>query len=178
MNQENSSLSARAREVLRSFGADPALIDARGLIFYDDACELVLAETRSDGRELFLIPAAANAWHRMKQTARADGTDIHLISAFRSFERQGELIAAKLQNGESIERALESVAPPGCSEHHTGRAVDIGAADCAPLDELLENTSEFAWLTARAREFGFTLSFPRDNSFGFKYEPWHWCYAR
>ncbi|HEX7650108.1 MAG TPA: D-alanyl-D-alanine carboxypeptidase family protein, partial [Noviherbaspirillum sp.] len=27
-----------------------------------------------------------------------------------------------------------------------------------------------------AGRFGFTLSYPRGNTYGFIYEPWHWCY--
>jgi D-alanyl-D-alanine carboxypeptidase len=32
-------------------------------------------------------------------------------------------------------------------------------------------------LCQHAQEFGFSLSFPRDNLSGVCYEPWHWKYT-
>ena len=69
-------------------------------------------------------------------------------------------------------------APPGCSEHHTGRAVDIGTPHCKVLDEEFEQTEAFDWLVRFAGKFGFRLSYPRGNSCGYAYEPWHWCFVR
>jgi zinc D-Ala-D-Ala carboxypeptidase len=69
-------------------------------------------------------------------------------------------------------------APPGYSEHHTGRAVDLGTAGCAALDQAFAQTPAFAWLQRHAQRFGFYLSYPRDNAEGYLYEPWHWCFRR
>jgi D-alanyl-D-alanine carboxypeptidase len=63
---------------------------------------------------------------------------------------------------------------PGYSEHHTGRAIDITTPDFKPLTEEFEHSSAFKWLTQRANEFGFTMTYPRNNEFGIAYEPWHW----
>jgi len=166
---------SRLRELLRSFKADACLVRSRGLVLYEDAAELVVAETAPGGRLHLLTPAAADAWRKMKQAAAADGIAIHVVSAFRSFERQAELISAKLQSGQRIDEVLSVVAPPGCSEHHSGRAVDIGTSCCPALEEIFETTPAFAWLTANARRFGFAMSYGRSNPFGFIYEPWHWC---
>ncbi|HEY4990089.1 MAG TPA: D-alanyl-D-alanine carboxypeptidase family protein, partial [Opitutaceae bacterium] len=68
-------------------------------------------------------------------------------------------------------------AAPGYSEHHTGRAVDIGVPDEPPLEEGFALTQAFSWLTAHAREFGFALSYACGNPQGIAYEPWHWLYA-
>ena len=47
----------------------------------------------------------------------------------------------------------------------------------APSLELeFEHTSAFRWLSDNARTFGFFLSFPRQNPYGYAYEPWHWCF--
>ena len=59
---------------------------------------------------------------------------------------------------------------------HTGRAVDIGAPGFPGLDEAFEHTAVFDWLQKNASNFGFTLSFPRENPGGFIYEPWHCCF--
>jgi D-alanyl-D-alanine carboxypeptidase len=65
-------------------------------------------------------------------------------------------------------------AAPGHSEHHTGRAVDIATPGSRPLTEEFEQTDAFRWLSSRAVEFGFSLTYPRDNPWGIAYEPWHW----
>jgi len=67
-------------------------------------------------------------------------------------------------------------APPGYSEHHSGRALDVTTPGATPLQEEFEGTPAFAWLSKNAASFGFALSYPRGNRHGFMYEPWHWCY--
>jgi D-alanyl-D-alanine carboxypeptidase len=67
-------------------------------------------------------------------------------------------------------------APPGYSEHHTGRAVDIVCADMPYLEIAFEDTQAFQWLVNHADSFGLTLSYPRGNAAGYQYEPWHWCF--
>jgi hypothetical protein len=42
------------------------------------------------------------------------------VSAFRSVERQAEIVRRKLAAGGRIEEILTVCAPPGFSEHHTG----------------------------------------------------------
>lgn len=112
----------------------------------------------------------------MKVAAAGSGIDIFLISAYRSMQYQHDLLAKKLDAGIPIEEILSVNAAPGFSEHHTGRAVDIGTYGCDALAEEFENTDAFQWLKKSAADFGFTMSYPRDNLFGIIYEPWHWCF--
>ena len=67
-------------------------------------------------------------------------------------------------------------AAPGYSEHHTGRAIDLGTIGCRALEEEFELTEAFAWLENNAAHFQFSLSYPRNNPSGVIYEPWHWCF--
>jgi len=67
-------------------------------------------------------------------------------------------------------------AAPGYSEHHGGRALDIGTPDEPPAEESFEKTAAFEWLQRNAEGHGFVLSYPRDNPHGIVYEPWHWCW--
>jgi D-alanyl-D-alanine carboxypeptidase len=99
-----------------------------------------------------------------------------VISGFRSFDRQLELLRARVNDGQAIDELLTVLAPPGSSEHHAGRAVDIGTPGCEPLSEAFCETDAFRWLAAHAAEFDFRLSYPRDNPWGYRYEPWHWCW--
>jgi D-alanyl-D-alanine carboxypeptidase len=150
---------------------------ARGLCEYAEAVELEIAEVGEAGREFLLTPAAAAAWRAMKQAAADDGVQIALASAFRSIERQAEIIRAKLARGDAIDAILAISAPPGFSEHHTGCAIDIATPGCAALEVDFEQTEAYAWLERNAARFGFRLSYPRGNRFGYQYEPWHWCFA-
>jgi D-alanyl-D-alanine carboxypeptidase len=127
-------------------------------------------------RDAFLTPRAAHAWERMKLAADADGVELVLVSAFRSVARQAAIVAGKLAKGMTLEQALEYSAYPGFSEHHSGNAVDIGTAGARHLEEEFESTPAFAWLCEHAADFGFSMTYPRNNPFGIAYEPWHWCF--
>ncbi|MBS0657599.1 MAG: D-alanyl-D-alanine carboxypeptidase family protein [Verrucomicrobia bacterium] len=112
----------------------------------------------------------------MRAAAAADGVELLLISAFRGFERQAAIIQRKLDAGQTWDEILRVSALPGFSEHHTGRAIDLGAPGSVDLTEDFEQTPAFGWLRRRARDFRFRLSFPRGNRRGLVYEPWHWCW--
>jgi D-alanyl-D-alanine carboxypeptidase len=169
-------LRKRVAATLRDLAIPTALIAQRGLEICCEPQELVIAETGADGREHLLVPAAEQAWRDLSSTAAADGVTLHIVSAFRSIERQAEIVRRKLEEGLSLEAVLSVSAPPGYSEHHTGRAVDVGEESCPALEVEFENTEAFQWLSAHAGRFGFTLSFPRGNRQGYAYEPWHWCF--
>lgn len=42
--------------------------------------------------------------------------------------------------------------------------------------EAFENLAEYKWLMKRVAEYGFVLSYPRNNPSGISFEPWHWRY--
>lgn len=137
---------------------------------------VVIGRAPDDGRILRLAPGAARAWQRMEAAAARDGVRLLPLSAYRSVARQAEIIRRKLAAGEPIARILRVVAVPGCSEHHTGRALDLGSPQALRLDEKFARTREFRWLRRHAGRFGFLLSYPRNNRQGIVYEPWHWCW--
>jgi zinc D-Ala-D-Ala carboxypeptidase len=161
---------------LDALGISRELVARKRLPFYAEAQQLVIAETGLDGREYLLVPEAAQSWWNMKAAAQQDDVIIEIVSAFRNIERQVDIIRAKLARDMPIETILTLSAPPGYSEHHTGRAIDINTPGCEPTEEPFELTDAFDWLMQHADRFGFTLSYPRGNDLGFIYEPWHWCY--
>ena len=112
----------------------------------------------------------------MREAAISQGISLFLISAFRGYQYQHDLIARKLEKGQLIENILRVNAAPGYSEHHSGRAVDIGTMDCDALSENFSKTDAYQWLVDNSYGYGFSLSYPRDNPFGIDFEPWHWCY--
>lgn len=127
-------------------------------------------------REQRMAPDAAQAWTLMVESANEDDVVLQAVSAYRSVDYQAGIISRKLGKGERIGDILRISAAPGYSEHHTGRAIDITTPGVAVLEEEFEKSEAFAWLTAHAGDFGFSMSFPRGNPFGVAYEPWHWAW--
>ncbi|PXF29498.1 hypothetical protein WH50_20355 [Pokkaliibacter plantistimulans] len=175
-SSDQAQLKALTHQWLHELGIDAALIDSRPLPFFAEATELVIAETNEQGREFQLTPHAAQAWQTMKAAAATDDVSLLMVSAYRSVDYQMDLIRRKQSRGVAADDILTVLAPPGCSEHHTGRAIDINTPDCDPASEDFAATQAFSWLQHHAAEYGFRLSFPPDNPWGYVYEPWHWCW--
>ena len=167
----------RVQWILDELGVPRDLCAGRALPVQEEACELELVEVGENGREYLLVPSAAAAWRALRAAAEADGVALKIISAFRSVDRQAEIVREKIAHGLTLGAIFAASAPPGYSEHHTGRAVDVGTPGARALEEDFEETPAFRWLVANAGRFGFVLSFPRDNPHGYVYEPWHWRYT-
>lgn len=119
-----------------------------------------------------------NAWIKMKESALADGINLILVSAFRSIQRQQELVEEKRKKNISEKEIFSILARPGYSEHHTGRALDLHSPGSALLEEDFENTDAFLWLQKNANGYGFFMSYPRNNKYNIVYEPWHWYFNK
>lgn len=128
-------------------------------------------------RPLWLHMDAARAWLRMQEAAMASGVVLEAISGYRSHDYQLGIFERKLARGLSVQDILAVNAAPGFSEHHSGLALDIGTPDAPPAEETFDTTAAFAWLTAHANEYGFAMSYPRNNPHGIIYEPWHWRFS-
>ena len=141
---------------------------------FEEAAELVEVGPNLVGKMQRLTPEAARQWQAMAEAADAVGIQLLIVSGFRGVQYQAALIHNKLDAGQHIEDILRVNAAPGHSEHHTGRAVDIATPGSRPLTEEFESTDAYRWLESRAIEFGFSLTYPRDNPWGIAFEPWHW----
>jgi D-alanyl-D-alanine carboxypeptidase len=163
-------------ELHRQLGISPEYGRVRGMKpqFEAEQSELVVAGG-SPERPIFLAQSAAEGWHQLRHAAFAAGLEIQLLSGFRSVSRQVEIIQDKLRTGRSLADILKVNAAPGYSEHHTGRALDIGCPGSPPFEESFSETPAFKWLMVEAPAFGFSLSYLRDNAYGLGFEPWHWC---
>ncbi len=102
--------------------------------------------------------------------------NLHIIneSAYRSYERQKELYDEEYNKKGN--KANDTIALPGHSEHQTGLAFDL-CTDTHNMYEF-ENTEEFIWLSKHAHEYGFILRYPKNKKdiTGYNYEPWHYRY--
>jgi D-alanyl-D-alanine carboxypeptidase len=162
--------------ILNELGISLDIIAERSLVPHPEAAELEVADTANNGRDYFLVPPAAIAWRAMKAAAYAENINLRIFSAFRSIQHQTGIVRAKLEKGLSLDQILRVNAPPGYSEHHSGRAIDLTTDGVRSLELEFENTDAFRWLNNNAARFGYFLSYPRDNRHGYMYEPWHWCF--
>lgn len=104
----------------------------------------------------------------MIKAAKKDGVELRPLSAFRSYQYQKGLVARSRPNNPYI-------AKPGASQHQLGTAIDFNTLE--PKDE---HIVPLQWLSQHAREYGFSLSFPKgkeaEAESGYPYEPWHYRY--
>jgi D-alanyl-D-alanine carboxypeptidase len=142
---------------------------------YAQTDDLVEVGPNLVGRMQRLTPTAAAKWQKMVDAAANDGIRLLIVSGYRSFGYQGDLIKNKLDKGQKIEDILKVNAAPGYSQHHTGEAIDIASPGSRPLTEDFETSEAFAWLSENAKTHGFSMTYPRDNQYGIIYEPWHWA---
>jgi D-alanyl-D-alanine carboxypeptidase len=170
-------VAERLKAVWRKLGIPADYPARRHLPVQREARKLVsIGPAADDGKPVRLTPRAAAAWQRMRKAAGRDGVQLLPVSGFRSVRRQTCIIRKKLAAGECIDAILRLVAAPGCSEHHTGRAIDIVSPKELELEEAFARTAEYRWLRRHAARFGYHLSYPRKNRHGIAYEPWHWCW--
>ena len=167
----------RLIERLQFLGLDESYGDEVGLALVPEPAALAFAGFDRYRRPLWLTASAAHAWAAMRRAADTGGVVLEAISGYRSHDYQLGIFERKFARGQSVEQILTVNAAPGYSEHHSGNALDIGAPGEAPAEESFERTHAFAWLTTHAVDFGFVMSYPRDNPHGIVYEPWHWHFA-
>ena len=175
MSALQASTSERLRVLHAELGIPGDYAERSGLPLIAEAPVTVVVGSPRAGGERRLAPAAAAAWSALEAAAERDGVRLLLLSGYRSYEYQAQLLRRKREQGVALADALTVLAAPGYSEHHSGHAVDIGTPGCAPLSTAFEDTAAFAWLERHAGSFGFRLSYPRANGFGIIYEPWHWA---
>lgn len=170
-------MNPNLRNTWRQLGIPADVVTRTAKRLQPEAKRLVfIGRAQDDGRILRLTPRAAVAWRKMQTAAAEDGVTLVPLSAFRSISRQTAIIRRKLATGQSIETILRVNAVPGCSEHHTGRALDLGSPEHLKLEDTFARTREFRWLRQHGGDYGFRLSYPRNNRQGIAYEPWHWCW--
>lgn len=121
---------------------------------------------------------AMKAFYEMKQSAREFGYDIIIDSGYRSYEYQQKVLDTFLN--EIGDLAYSRVAPPGCSEHQTGLAIDVSFnIDGKYVNDFDDSFPQIKWLLENAYKFGFILRYPKgkENITGYNYENWHYRYV-
>ncbi len=129
--------------------------------------------------DILLQPAAARALQALLgHIGAADA--IVPVSGWRSREEQAQIYhSTLLEKGEVFTKQF--VALPGCSEHETGLAIDLGE-NKPPIDFIRPVFPAFGICGRFAEEaarFGFILRYPADKTYitGIAHEPWHFRYV-
>lgn len=107
------------------------------LTLQHEETDLVEIENDIYGGPQKVAKVVVKPWSKMKVQAEREGVVLNLVSAFRSVDKQTEIIKRKINNGGQIEKILKECAAPGYSEHHSGLALDLTAIGCEPLIENL-----------------------------------------
>jgi D-alanyl-D-alanine carboxypeptidase len=128
------------------------------------------------GRDLMLRREAAEHLKDLSAAAAADGEELVVASAFRSYLDQSythERLRSIYGSG-----ADAMSASPGHSQHQLGTAVDFTNSVAAyQVQPIFGQTSAAWWLQNHASQYGFVLSYPPDkDETGYQFEPWHYRY--
>ena len=114
-----------------------------------------------------------DAFYEMQSAARLDGISLFVASGFRDYDYQKDLYEAYVKRDGKAAADTYS-ARPGYSEHQTGLAADINAADSS-----FHDTAEAKWLDENCYKYGFIIRFPKgkEQFTGYVYESWHLRYV-
>lgn len=126
---------------------------------------------------------AIAALDTMLEAAYAEGLDVWQISsAYRSIATQrklfnnkkNEFIREGFSDSKASSAALQTVAKPGTSEHHTGLAFDITVPG-----KFFKDTQQSKWLAQNCWDFGFIIRYQegKEKITGYIAEPWHIRYV-
>ncbi|MBX2827428.1 MAG: M15 family metallopeptidase [Flavobacteriaceae bacterium] len=139
--------------------------------------------------------ATAKALAQMSVAAQAEGIEIEVVSAYRSFDRQKQIFEGKykrftgqgLSPMEAIEKIIAYSTIPGTSRHHWGTDLDLIDANAPRPESVLQERHYHGkgpfckfkeWMDKHSESFGFFEVYTNNaNRKGFAYEPWHFSYA-
>ena len=167
--------------------AGPEEIDGEIYYFSPKGIHVVLVNTQNKVPGYYQMELVTiQDWHRVSQVCleplrqmladcKAAGIKYTFNSAYRSISEQTEILEKRTQEyaekgmdyGSAYQKARETVALPGTSEHHLGLAVDLLG------DAAVEWFNEHCW------EYGFIRRYTAEKAHitGFVDEPWHFRYV-
>lgn len=122
---------------------------------------------------------AADAFNKMAGDALAEGHEIVVTTAYRSYNFQSYLYNSYVER-EGQAAADTFSAQPGKSEHQTGLAADVSSASVNyRLTSSFGDTEEGKWLAENCYKYGFIMRYQqgKEDITGYVYEPWHVRYV-
>ncbi|MEE4177869.1 MAG: M15 family metallopeptidase [Bacteroides sp.] len=153
-----------------------------------------IEESFANRSGMFMHREAYEAFVKMDSAAQADGVNLTIVSAMRTFSHQrriwndkwngrqileGNIRATSI--ADPVERAREILrfsAMPGTSRHHWGTDIDLNSLVNSYF-ELGQGKNVYDWLLANASRYGFCQPYTARNAQrpeGYEEEKWHWSY--
>ncbi len=175
-----NSLKDTVGVLQKLYTTDPELLKKYSKVYFlnenyvpKDLVEIDEKYLYNSDRNLLFLGKVLPYLEGMMDDARADGVDLQVLSAYRSFGEQAGLKAAYTVTYGS--GANQFSADQGYSEHQLGTTVDFTNAemDSSFSSNVFDNSDTYAWLAQNAQKYGFILSYPKNNGY-YVYEPWHW----
>ena len=105
--------------------------------------------------------------------------DVNISSAYRSYDEQQAVYAASVAE-DGQDHADSYVTQPGCSEHHTGLAVDLTRYDVRTGHSYdFTGEGEYGWIHTHGPEYGVVMRYAADKEAitGIAEESWHLRYV-
>jgi len=160
---------------------DPELLEKYSKVFFlnENYVPKRLADIQNkhkyiEERDVEILVDIKPFLENMLDEALASSIPIYVMSAYRSFDYQGDLKSSySVTYGEG---ANQFSADQGYSEHQLGTTVDLITTGIGGTLSGFGNTPAFLWLVNNAHKYGFTLSYPENNTY-YVYEPWHWRFV-
>lgn len=161
------------------------LVNKKNVLKSDyEPSDLVKPEVFAPGRseiEMYMREEVARYILELVNTAKEEA-DLEILpaSAYRSYDLQTIIFQNNVNRKGSIEKANETSALPGQSEHQTGLAVDMSCSSAGyQINNSFADTEEALWLANNAHRFGFIIRYPKGKKdiTGYSYEPWHLRYV-
>ena len=126
-----------------------------------------------------LQETCAEALVAMSEGARADGYNLYLKSAYRSYQTQKTMYTNRLKKNKGKDDGW--VSQPGSSDHQTGLGCDVVPRSWRDkaMNGKMGREPECVWMAEHCQEYGFILRYPADKEeiTEINYEPWHMRYV-
>jgi len=143
----------------------------------------IFEEFKITEKKIYLEKETKKAFCELRSFLNNMGIEFDICSGYLSLENQKNKYDSFLErNGEELTKIR--ISKPGCSEHHTGLALDCDFykngnwAGICPLEDGSEN-EETKYIHSILSNFGFILRYPKEktNITKMQYEPWHIRYV-
>lgn len=148
---------------------------------FEDTVELIPTENIA-GNQFMVEKKTYEAFLCLQEDVlKNDGLQTVLLGSYRTVKQQEETFERNLKE-RGLEHTRKYVAKPGCSEHHTGFAIDVGILLEGKLyrkrEELLSVSPLLETVQKKLPQYGFILRYPKGKETITKinYEPWHFRY--
>lgn len=162
-------------------GTDPELLQKYSRVYFlnenytpSGLTQIDITHVYNIGKDAYFHAKVLPFLNALLDNAARANVDIKIISGYRSFGAQGELKSSyTILYGAG---ANQFSADQGYSEHQLGTAVDFTDSVIGASFLGFDKSKAYEWLKENAHAYGFTLSYPQNNSY-YRFEPWHWRFV-